>query len=79
MLGAAEGAFGTWRSPVRIGGMVLIGAAEEATSLGTLTRFDRTGVRPASELAGTADNAPGTVRFTCRAAGPLARSLTFTP
>jgi hypothetical protein len=52
--------------------MVLIGVADDASSLGTLTRFGRTGAPPASVVAGTADSAPGTARFTGRAGGALA-------
>jgi hypothetical protein len=76
---AVDGALGTCRSPVRICGTVLIAIAGDARSPGMLTRFDRTGVCPASEAAGTADSAPGTARFTCRAGGPPERSVTLTP
>jgi hypothetical protein len=72
----SDGGLDTCLSPKRIGGMVLIGVAEEARSLGTLTRFGRTGARPASVVAGTADSAPGTARFTCRAGGALAVAST---
>ena len=78
-LGVADGARGISRPPVRIGGAVLIAVAANASSPGTLTRFDLTGARPTSEVAGTADNAPGTARLTCRMGGPLAPAATLTP
>ena len=78
-LTAAEGARGTWRCSMRTGGGVRIAVVDDTISLGTLTRLDRTSVCPLSDAAGTADNAPGTARLTCRAGGPLARSLALTP
>ena len=78
-LSAVAGARGVPRCSMRMGGAVLIAVADDASSPGTRTRFDRTGVRPRSEDAGTADKAPGTARLTWRADGRLSRSLASTP
>ena len=73
------GARGAGRCSVRTCGMVLITGADDASSPGTLTRFDLTGRRLTRDVAGTADRAPGTARLTWRVGSTLGRSFTSIP